>query len=320
MEEDDLEAADSGVGPSLRPSSSGRLSSLSHYSDGTVIQIPGERLMEEREDLTVSPTDPFKLLAGELGGHMASGQKVKTKPSGGKSTKKRKATSDMTTTAQKQKPSKTKGKKRKRGKKPTQKDSTDGGGVSHGSSKVNVLRDLESKRREKRELERQREEQARERARLEDELRKLRESKTEGESEVSDEGASEGGGRRGRGECVAMARGGIKADMEHKRNDEDTCHRKRDSTEGHRRKLTEAERAARAREAYEKGAKLREKSNYNNHRELQSLRLSQSITPAYTFSYFQHVPPRGAENSSSGGTAKGSRRGQQSKKQRQPKK
>ena len=26
--------------------------------------------MEEREDLTVSPTDPFKLLAGELGGHM----------------------------------------------------------------------------------------------------------------------------------------------------------------------------------------------------------------------------------------------------------
>ena len=88
----------------------------------------------------------------------------------------------------------------------------------------------------------------------------------------------------------------------------------------HRRKLTEAERAARAREAYEKGAKLREKSNYNNHRELQSLRLSQSITPAYTFSYFQHVPPRGDENSSSGGTAKGSRRGQQSKKQRQPKK
>ena len=43
MEEDDLEAADSGVGPSLRPSSSGRLSSLSHYSDGTIIQIPGER-------------------------------------------------------------------------------------------------------------------------------------------------------------------------------------------------------------------------------------------------------------------------------------
>ena len=162
----------------------------------------------------------------------ASGQKAKTKSSGGKGTKKRKATSDMTTTAQKQKPSKTKGKKRKRGKKPTQKDSTDGGVVSHGSSKVNVLRDLESKRREKRELERQREEQARERARLEDELRKLRESKTEGESKVSDEGTSEGGGRRGRGECVAMARGGIKADMEHKRNDEDTHHRKRDSTEG----------------------------------------------------------------------------------------
>jgi hypothetical protein len=88
----------------------------------------------------------------------------------------------------------------------------------------------------------------------------------------------------------------------------------------HRKKLTEAEKASKAREAYEKGAKLREKCNYNNHLELQSLRLSQSITPAYTFSYFQHVPPRGGENSSSGGTAKGSRRGQQSKKQRQPKK
>lgn len=43
MEEDDLEAADSGMGASLRPSSSGRLSSLSHYSDGTIIQIPSER-------------------------------------------------------------------------------------------------------------------------------------------------------------------------------------------------------------------------------------------------------------------------------------
>ena len=43
MEEDDLEAADSGVGASLRPSSSGRLSSLSHFSDGTAIMIPGER-------------------------------------------------------------------------------------------------------------------------------------------------------------------------------------------------------------------------------------------------------------------------------------
>ena len=44
MDGDDLEAADSGIGVSLRPSS-GRLSSLSHYSDGTIIQIPDGRYM-----------------------------------------------------------------------------------------------------------------------------------------------------------------------------------------------------------------------------------------------------------------------------------
>ena len=81
-----------------------------------------------------------------------------------------------------------------------------------------------------------------------------------------------------------------------------------------------AENSARAREAYEKGAKLREKSNYNDHLELQSLRHSQSITPAYSFSYFQYMPLRGAEKSGSGGTAKGGRRGQQNKRQKQSKK
>ena len=42
MEEDDLDAADSGMGASLRPSS-GRISALSHLSDGTLIQIPDGR-------------------------------------------------------------------------------------------------------------------------------------------------------------------------------------------------------------------------------------------------------------------------------------
>ena len=98
--------------------------------------------------------------------------------------------------------------------------------VSQGSSKVNAL---ESKRREKRELERQRDEQARERARLEEELRRLRESKTGEEEEVlSSEGSSQGGGRGGRGECVAMVKGGTRAEA----RNQDTCHRKKDSTEG----------------------------------------------------------------------------------------
>ena len=41
MDDIDMDAADSGVGASLRPSS-GRLSSLSHFSDGT-IHIPDGR-------------------------------------------------------------------------------------------------------------------------------------------------------------------------------------------------------------------------------------------------------------------------------------
>lgn len=156
----------------------------------------------------------------------STGEKAKTKASSGK--KKRKAATDATTTGQKTKPSRAKGKKRKRGKKSSQKDSTDGGVASQGSSKVNALRDLESKRREKRELERQRDEEARERARLEEELRRLRESKTgDEEPETSVDGSGDGG----RGEYIATAKGGTMAEVDHRRS-EDMCHRKRDSTEG----------------------------------------------------------------------------------------
>ena len=59
MEEDDLEGADSGVGGSLRPSS-GRHSSLSHYSDGTVIQIPDGRYVNSgTEDADIGHMKTF---------------------------------------------------------------------------------------------------------------------------------------------------------------------------------------------------------------------------------------------------------------------
>lgn len=93
------------------------------------------------------------------------------------------------------------------------------------------MRDLESKRREKRELERQRDEEARERARLEEELRRLRESKTEDEEPETSVDGSGDGWRGGRGEYVAMAKGGTMTEVDHRRS-EDMCHRKRDSAEG----------------------------------------------------------------------------------------
>ena len=73
----------------------------------------------------------------------------------------------------------------------------------------------------------------------------------------------------------------------------------------YRKKQLEAEKAKKARLAYEKGAKLREESNCNNHLELNSLRHYQSITQPYTFSYFCYVPPRTGKGDKAGGKTGG---------------
>lgn len=90
------------------------------------------------------------------------------------------------------------------------------------------------------------------------------------------------------------------------------------------RRQSDSEKAERARQAYEKGAKLREKSNYNDHLELNSLRHTQSISPAYTFSYFRYVPPQTSNGKTGGkaggGNQKGGRGGQKTKRRKPPEK
>lgn len=94
-------------------------------------------------------------------------------------------------------------------------------------------------------------------------------------------------------------------------------------THNWRRRQSETEtNAERIRQAHAKGNKIREKSNYNNHLELNTLRHSQAITPAYTFSYFQYVPPRttGGSGGSKGGGGTGGKgvRGRQKTKRKKP--
>lgn len=77
----------------------------------------------------------------------------------------------------------------------------------------------------------------------------------------------------------------------------------------------EAERAEKARLAHEKGARLREKSNYHHHLELGMNRQSQAISRPFTFSYFQYVPPK--VNAGKGGGKEKGRVGSRNKRKKQ---